>query len=166
MPFSLSKPNEKWFFILVLPIAIAIEWAFAQWLDWTAYPRAEWVALVDLCLFMPVLYLVLFSSELGLKARALRCVAIAGIGLFAASLIVPEANQFLIEELSSIRNALFIFVLAFESWVLWKVLAAIYRRGVSAKELQQDFAMPEWVAKLMLLEARFWKAIWSLLKRK
>lgn len=166
MARALRKPNEKWFFFLVLPIAIAIEWVFARSMDWTVYPRSEWVPLVDLCVFMPLIYFALFTSELRLKARLLRCLAIAGIGLFVSSFIVPEANQFLISDLSTLRNMMLLFVLAFEGWVMWKVINAVYRKSVTAKQLHQDFAMPEWVAKLMVLEARFWKAVWSFIKRK
>jgi hypothetical protein len=162
----LRKPNEKWFFLGVLPIAIAIEWAFASWQDWSVYPRSEWVALVDLCVFMPLVYLTLFTTELSSKARMLRCLAIAGIGLFAASMIVPEANQFLIGELSALRGFLLVFILTFEGWVLWKIINAVYRKGADARQLEQDFAIPEWVAKLMVLEAHFWKSVFGWFKRK
>jgi hypothetical protein len=166
MVFELRKPNEKWFFLLVLPIAIAIEWAFASWHDWGAYPRSEWVALVDLCLFMPLVYFTLFATELSIKARLLRCIAIAGIGLFAASFIVPEANQFVVGKLSDVRNALLVFVLAFEGWVFWKLINAVYRKDADVNQLHNDFAMPQWMAKLLILEARFWKAVIGFFRRK
>lgn len=166
MELKLQKPREKWFFLIALPLAIAIEWAFARSLDWTAYPRSEWVALFDLCVFMPVIYLAAFRSELTPKARVLRTLGVAGIGLFAASWIVPEANQFFVAELCNLRNAALVFVLAFEAWVFWKVIGAVYRRNVDAKTLEREFAMPEWIARLMVLEARFWKAVWAFLKRK
>lgn len=166
MERKLTRPRERWFFLIALPLAIAIEWAFAATLDWTVYPRSEWVMLVDLCLFMPAVYLALFASELALKARLLRAAGIAGLGLFAASLIVPQANQFVIGELSALRKALLVVVLAFEGWVMWKVLGAVYRRGADAKTLERDYAIPEWIARLMVIEARFWKAVWSLLRRK
>ncbi|MGB3471896.1 MAG: hypothetical protein WBA51_13830 [Erythrobacter sp.] len=166
MELKLTKPREKWFYLLVLPIAFAIEWGFAASLDWTAYPRSEWVALVDLCVLMPLIYLCLFSSDLSGKARVLRAAAIAGIGLFAASFIVPHNNQYLIAQLSSVRNVMAVFIIAFEGWVLWKVLDAIYRKGADAGALERDFALPQWVAKLMVLEAKFWKAVWNFLRRK
>jgi hypothetical protein len=166
MELRLSKPREKWFFLIALPLAIAIEWAFARTLDWTAYPRSEWVALFDLCLFMPLLYLTAFTSELTRKARLLRCLGIAGTGLFAASFIVPEPNQIIIGELSAFRNVSMIGILVFEGWVLWKVIGAVYRQNADAKTLEREFAIPEWIAKLMVLEARFWKAVWTFLRRK
>ena len=153
MERRLTRPREKWFFLIVLPIAIAIEWAFALWLDWSVYPRAEWVALVDLCVFMPIVYLGLFSSELG-------------IGLLAASLIVPSANQFLISELAGLRAASFVFILAFECFVFWKVMQALYAKNADAKAIERDFAVPPFIAKLLVLEAKFWKAVWSLFRRK
>lgn len=96
----------------------------------------------------------------------LRCIGIAGIGLFAASLIVPEPNQFIIGELSTLRKAAMVGILAVEGWILWKVIGAVYRRNADAKALERDFAMPEWIAKLMVLEAKFWKAVWQFVRRK
>lgn len=166
MELRISKPREKWFFIIALPLAIATEWAFARTLDWTAYPRSEWVALFDLCIFMPALYWAAFSSDLSRKARLLRSLGIAGIGLFTASFIVPEPNQFIIGELSAARKFAMVVIVAFEGWVLWKVIGAVYRQNADAKTLERDFAMPEWVARLMVLEAKFWKAVWQFLRRK
>jgi len=166
MELKLKQLSEKWFFLLVLPLAVAIEWAFAATHDWVAYPRSEWVALFDLCLFMPLIYFGLFSRDLGRKARLIRTVGVAGFGLFASSFIVPESNQFIISELSSLRSGLIIVVLAFETFVFWKVVNALYKKNVDAKELERDFAMPEWVAKLMVLEAKFWKTVWGFFRRK
>ncbi len=166
MQIKLMRFNEKWFFLLVLPIAIAIEWAFAATHDWAAYPRSEWVALIDLCVFVPLVYWFLFSSSLAPRARFLRTLGIAGLGLFASSFIVPEPNQIIIGELSAVRNGLLIFILSFEGLVLWKMLNALYAKAADAKSLERDFAMPAWVAKLMVLEAKFWKAVWSFVKRK
>jgi hypothetical protein len=166
MELRLGKPREKWFFLLVLPLAVAVEWWFARTLDWAAYPRSEWVALVDLCLFLPVLYLAGFRSDLTAKARVLRALGIAGIGLVAARWIVPAANQFLIADLSSLRNATLVVVLAFEGWVLWKMIGAVYRRNADAKTLEREFGIPDWIARLLVIEARFWKAVWSRLGRK
>lgn len=165
MELRLSKPREKWFFVIVLPVAIAIEWAFARTLDWTAYPRSEWVALFDLCIFMPALYLTLFTSVLTPLARFLRSLGIAGIGLLVSSLIIPEANQFLVAELSSIRKVALVGILAFEGWIITKVISAVYRKNADAEALEREFAVPGWIARLMVLEARFWKAVWTLLRR-
>lgn len=166
MELRLSKPREKWFFLIALPVVVAIEWAFARSLDWGAYPRSEWVALFDLCVFMPLLYLLVFSSDLNRKARLLRCLGIAGLGLFASGWIVPEPNQFIIGELSTLRKAAIVVILLFEGWIMWKVIGAVYRQNADAKALEREFAMPEWIAKLMVLEAKFWKAVWQFLRRK
>jgi hypothetical protein len=147
-------------------LAVTIEWAFARSLDWTAYPRSEWVALFDLCVFMPCLYWLAFASGLPRKARRIRTAGIVGIGLFAASWIVPEAHQVLIGQLSDLRSAILAVVLMFEGVLLWKVINAAYLKGADAQQLEREFAMPEWIAKLMVLEARFWKAVWTFLRRK
>lgn len=166
MELKLQRPREKWFFLIALPLAIAIEWAFARSLDWTDYPRSEWVALFDLCVFMPLVYLTAFSSDLTRKARLLRYLGIASMGLFTSSLIVPEPNQFIISELSTFRQAAMAGVLVFEGWLLWKVIGSVYCHDADAKTLEREFAMPEWIAKLMVLEAKFWKAVWAFLRSK
>lgn len=166
MELKLTKPREKWFFLIVLPLAIAVEWAFARTLDWAAFPRSEWVPLFDLCIFMPLVYIFAFSSDLTRKARLLRCFGIAGIGLFASSFIVPEPNQFIIGELSAVRKVAMVAIVAFEGWVLWKVIGAVYRHNADTETLEREFAMPELIARLMVLEANFWKAVWAFLRRK
>lgn len=166
MELKLSKPREKWFYLLVLPMAIAIEWAFAASLDWSAYPRSEWVALFDLCIFLPFIYLFFFSSTLQPKAKFIRAAGVSGLGLFAASFIVPESNQFALGELSKLRNAMLIVIIVFEVFVFWKLITAVFDTKTDEHKLERDFAVPAWAARLMLLEARFWKAVWKILRRK
>ena len=158
--------RERYFFLLILPLAVIIEWAFAVTHDWLAYPRSEWVVLFDLCLFVPLLYFICFSSSLEMRARLIRTAGIVGMGLFAARFIVPEANQFVIADLAHLRNLMLVCVLAFEGWVFFKVIQAVYRRNADAAALERDFAMPAWIAKLMVLEARFWKAVWAFVRGK
>ena len=166
MELKLTRPSAKWFFLTLLPLAILIEGVFTATLDWSAYPRSEWVVLVDLCVIMPLLYFVAFSSGASLKTRILHALAIAGLGLLAAKMMVPEANQFLIGQLSQMRAALFVVILAFEAFVIWKVLSALYTKNADAKEIERGFAVPPFIAKLLVLEAKFWKAVWSLIWRK
>ncbi|MGB7374886.1 hypothetical protein [Pontixanthobacter sp.] len=158
--------RERYFFLGFLPFAIACEWAFAASLNWQEYPRGEWVALIDLCLFVPLVYFMFFSSALETKPRLIRTVGVAGVGLFAARFIVPEANQLVIADLAYMRNFVLSFVIAFEGWVLYKIITAVYKRNADAKTLEREFAVPEWIAKLMILEARFWKAVCSFFTRK
>ena len=166
MELKLSKPNERWFYLVVLPLAVGIEWAFAATLDWTRYPRSEWVALFDLCVFMPFVYLQFFKGGLPFRSRLIRAAGISGIGLLASSFIVPESNRLVIDQLSSVRNAMLLLIIAFEAWVFWKLINLVFRKNADAKSLHREFAIPKWVAKLMILEAKFWKAVWSFFRRK
>lgn len=166
MELKLNRPSEKWFFKVVLPLALIIEGVFTATLDWNAFPRAEWVPLFDLCIFLPLLYLTAFASEAPLKTRLLHAAAVAGLGLFAAKMMVPEANQLLIGQLSGVRNTLILFILAFEGFVLWKVFQALYAKNADAKTIESDFSVPPFIAKLLVLEAKFWKAVWGLFRRK
>ena len=165
MSYSRLQLRERWFYLLILPLAIAVEWAFAASQDWQAYPRSEWVILFDLCVFVPILYLAFFSHMLSFKARLIRSVGIAGLGLFAARGIVPEGNQFITADLAQLRNALIVLVIAFELVVVVKLVRTVFRSDTDAAQLERDFAVPGWIARLMLLEARFWKAVWRFLGR-
>ncbi len=158
--------REQFFFLLVVPLVLAIEWSVASSVDWRAYPRIEWAALADMCLVLPLIYFAFFSSKLEIKARLIRTAGISGLGMFAVQFIVPEANQFVTPYLAQLRNTLIVFVIIFEGWVLYKLAQAVFKRDADARTLERDFAMPEWIAKLMLVEARFWKTVWSFFKRK
>jgi hypothetical protein len=165
---TVKRPQfrEQWFFVAVLPIVVAIEWAFASTLDWALYPRSEWILLVDLCIFTPLVYFTFFGPSRAMRVRLIRTAGVAGIGILAARFIVPDANQFLLADLAILRNALLVFVIAFEIWVFGKIVSALYRRNATERELERDFAMPAWIARLMLLEAKFWKAVWRSLRGK
>ena len=158
--------GERYFYLLVLPLALAIEFAVASSFDWNNFPRGEWIALADLCVIIPLVYFAFFSSSLEMKARLIRTAGLVGLGLFAVRYIVPEPNQFVTAYLTQVRNALLVFVILFEGWVLYKLVRAVFKRNADQKALERDFAMPAWIAKLMVIEARFWKAVWSFFKRK
>ena len=166
MDLKLSRPSPKRYFATLLPLALLIEGVFTATLDWSAYPRSEWVPLLNLCVFLPLVYLAFFSSGAPLKTRIVHAMAIAGLGLLAAKMMVPEANQFVIGYLSEVRGALLVVILAVEGFVFWKVLQALYKTGADAKASERDFAMPPFVAKLLVMEAKFWKAVWGFFRRK
>lgn len=165
MALKIRQAQEKYFYLIFWPLAIAIEWSFAASHDWSVYPRSEWVMLVDLCLFVPLVYCVFFARSLPLKARLIRSVGIAGVGLFVASLIVPPSNQFILSQLTAIRNAVIIFVIALEAWVFWKIVKVIFAEKTDEEVLARDFAIPPLIARLMILEAKLWKMLWRIIRR-
>lgn len=168
MTLSLSpiRADQRWFFLLILPGLVAIEWLIAQSFPWGTGRVNEMVVLFDLILFVPLLYFVIYRSSVALRPRAIRTLGLVGLGILCASFIVPEDDQRILSLLQQFRNAALVLVVLFELWVATKLLKLVFAKDADAKQLENDFGVPPLVAKLMLLEARFWKAVWRMMRRR
>ncbi len=161
----LLKLRENWFLWAALPVLLAVEAAFTQSVSWNEMPHGEWVVLFDLCVFVPALFLFAYRHTLPIKPRLIRALGLAGLGLLLARFLVPEPSQNVLPFLSDVRNSFLVFVVIFEVWVITQILRAVYARNADAQRLERDFGMPLWIAKLMVLEAKFWKAVWRIFRR-
>jgi len=156
--------RRNWFLPL-LAVLLAIEFAFARTTIWATDPVAEAVILFDLCLFVPGLYVLCYRRTVALKPLLLRTAALAGSGLYIASWLMPADAQRLIAELSWARTAGLVMLVLVELWVMAKLVRLVFGGEASAEQLAGRHGVPQWVARLMLLEARFWKAVWRFLRR-
>lgn len=143
---------------------MAIEAAFALSWKWDGSSRAEWVVLFDLCVFLPVLHLFAYRATLPRRVLMIRTVAIAGAGLWLARLLVPTDSRHILDWLAGAHGVFLAVAVLFELAVLALVLRALY--GAGAERLTEDFGIPPWVARLMVLEARFWKTVLRLFRRR
>jgi hypothetical protein len=57
-------------------------------------------------------------------------------------------------------------LIGFEIWLFLVVMRLAYRSGTTAEQVQAKAGVPPIIAKLLLLEARFWKAVWRFLRGK
>ncbi|HYI49719.1 MAG TPA: hypothetical protein VEX35_14770 [Allosphingosinicella sp.] len=154
--------RRNWFLPLLV-LLLAIEWAFARTTDWPRDGAAEAVILFDLCLFVPALHFLCYRRTLAWKPLLIRTAALASLGIYFASLLIPAEAQHLLAGLGWARLAGFAVLAALELWVLVKVIKLVFGTTTTAEEISATSGAPPWIARLMLLEARFWKWLWRLL---
>ena len=155
--------RRNWF-VPLLAVLLAIELAFARATLWPEDVLAEAAILFDLCLFVPPLHALCYRRRLARRALLIRTAALALAGLYIASLLVPAEAQRLLAELAWARPAGLAVIAAFELWVVVATVKLVFG-GAGSDEIAARSGAPLWVARLMLLEARFWKAVWRFLRR-
>jgi len=157
--------RSNWF-VLVLPLLLLVEWLVVRSLAGEMGQHVEAVVLFDLCLFMPALYLLCYRGSLPLKRLALRALGLACLGMYLATYIVPEAAQQLLPHLAWARTVSLPVIALIEIVFIVTVVRLVWRSDATVERVQAASGAPAWVARLMLLEARMWKALWRLIRRR
>lgn len=155
--------RRNWF-VPLLALLIAIEFAFARTTDWSRDGVAEAAILFDMCLFVPALYALCYRRRLALRPLLIRTFALALLGIYIATTLVPPGAQVLIADLAWARTAGWVVLALIELWVMIAVVKLVFGGGATAEQVAERSGAPAWVARLMLLEARFWKALWSFVR--
>lgn len=155
--------RRHWFLVLA-PLLVAVELAFARGVAWSADPFAEYAILFDLCLFVPALYALCYRRQLATGALVVRTAALFLGGVYLASLLVPPDAQVLLKSLDFLRPAGIAVLALIELKILIEIVRLAFGGTTSAQEISRRSGAPQWVARLMLIEARFWKAVWRLLR--
>jgi len=163
---TLPTPLRAHWFFVVAPFVIAADLFVA--LD----PRGgidrlvEAGLLFDLAVVLPCLYWLCYRGR-GRKA-VIRAAALSCLGIWAALKLVPEPEQELLSYVAPLRYA----GLAALVWLEVAVLLAIYRtafKGGSVQDVaaqaQATAGLPPWAARIVALEATFWRGAWRALKR-
>lgn len=167
----MTKTARSWlkanWFVAAVPPLLLVEWLVVRSVGAEMGPNLEAVVLFDLCLFLPLLYILCYRGALPLKHLLLRVVGLTCLGVYLASYIVPDAAQRLLPNLSAARTAGLVVLALVELRLLVAVLRITFGRGeASVEQVQAASGAPRWIARLMLLEARFWKAVWRLIRRR
>lgn len=157
--------RRNWFLPL-FALLLAIEFAFTRSIDWSRDGYAEAVVLFDMCLFVPALYWLCYRRKVAAKPLLVRTAALAFLGLYVASHLVPPQAQHLVAELGWARFVGWAVLALVELWVAVKVVKLVFGGKATAEQLHERHGAPLWIARLMLVEARFWKWVWRLLRRR
>lgn len=166
MAHDLTGWARRNWFLPLLAVLLAIEWAFARATDWRGDGLAEAVVLFDLCLFVPALHFLCYRRRLAWKPLLIRTAALASLGVYFASHLIPAEAQHLVAGLAGLgwaRLAGLSVLAALELWVVVKVVKLVFGGAVTEDDVVASGA-PRWIARLMLIEARFWKWLWRLLR--
>ena len=152
-------------FVPAFALILGALWLAAR--DVTFMAEGGEVAIVaDLCLTAPVLYLLCYRRRHSALQLGLRALALACLGIYLGSWIVAETDQALLTRLAPLRVAGLIVLAAIELRLLFAMMRLVFGTEASADEVSRVTGAPPFVAKLVLLEARFWKAVWRLIRRR
>ena len=154
-------------FLLALPLLLAVSVLFTRTNDWRGAPGAgEAVTLFDWAVTVPFLYFLCYRSKLGAKQMSLRLVGLACLGVWVASKLVPAGAQEILPHLTWPRWAGLAVLALVELRLLILVMKLACSGQASAEELARTSGVPPLLARLMLLEAAFWRAVWRLIRRR
>ena len=163
---TLKFLRANWF-VPAAAVALLINSTTIYLDQWSSPELLEAGLIFDFAVLLPVLYLICYRSE-G-KRSVVRAIALACLGIWAVSQVVPENNQSLLQDLQLVRYVgLGVLVL-----LQVKLIVAIFRAmsGASANaeheasRLADETGTPPWVRKLLAWEAAVWIKIWRFIRR-
>ncbi|MGZ8348327.1 MAG: hypothetical protein ACXWUP_14565 [Allosphingosinicella sp.] len=154
-----EQAQAHWF-VLLLPLLLAIEIGVARTTDWASPGLSEAAILFDLCLFVPLLCWLCYRRRSAPRALLVRTAALLLSGLYVATWLVPPEGQVLLAQLLPLRPLGLALLALAEFAVLVGVLRLVFSGRADAEQVAARSGAPRWVARLMLLEARFWQAVW------
>lgn len=141
--------------------------AAAAWTTMWPSRAIESAIAIDLALIVPALHLWCYRRD-GRRA-ILRTVALACLGIWVAAQLVPAAHHDVLEQLRYLRYAGLAVLVAIEIRVMVGIYRVMFTRresvAESAKQIAESAGVPPALAKLMALEARFWRRVIELVRR-
>ena len=157
--------KANWF-VVAVPLLLLVEWLVVRDLGGEMGRFLEAVVLFDLCLFMPLLYVLCYRRSVPRAQLVLRAVALACLGIYLATYLVPEPLQAVLPQLGPLRLAGLAVLMLIELRLLFLALRMVWGRDASVEQVQAASGAPPWIARLMVLEARMWKRLWRLIRRR
>jgi len=155
--------RTNWFYI-ALPIWLLASAPLHLKFDWQSGARiGELITLFDWCIFIPALYALCYWGRLSARAMSVRILALFCLGLWIADLVVPDYDEELLRQWSWLRIAGLAALLLLEGAVLLAALRVVFSRSAASADLEK-VGVPPLIAKFMLIEARFWRWIWTKLR--
>lgn len=154
-------------FVLILPLLAAAAYLMARTVPWAEEGAGfEAALLFDVCVTLPLLYALCYRRALRVSQLAIRCLGLACLGIFLLGYIVPPEGQSLLPSFGIARWIGIGVLVLIELRLLIAGIRLVFFSSASLEELQAKTGAPPLLAKMMLIEARFWKAVWRLLRRK
>lgn len=156
MRIALRDWGQRHWFVPVYLLAVAAAFLMSR-APALPQPKGWDVALlIDLCVIMPVLFLLCYGRALSGKVKALRIIALACTGVLVAEWTTADDRQLIVHQLAAFRWVGVALIVAAELAVLGALVKLLFRAETGADELGR-LGVPAPIARLMLLEARFWR---------
>ena len=155
--------KEHWF-LVIAPIVLLSDMLVAR--SGPMDRLVEAGLLFDLVLLVPALYFFCYRKRR--PGAAVRTIALACLGVWIATKLVPEADRVLLVYLAPLRYVgLAVLVLIELALVrmIFQMLSAGDTAEATAKRAADTADMPEWVAKLLVWEAGLWRRLFASVRR-
>jgi hypothetical protein len=160
----LTWARRNWFFMAFAAV-LAGSYGFARSSAFLAQ-GGEAAIIADLCLTAPLLYCWCYWGEPSRRQLAIRATGLACLGVWVAARLIPAAEQTILPHLSWARTAGLVVLALIELRLLVAVLQLVFSPTATVEEISARSGAPPIVARLMLMEAQFWRWFWKLLRRR
>ncbi len=158
-----AQVKANWFWPLAL-LLVAMAWLLARFPSDDLPQNFEYAVIFDVLVSMPLLFVICYRAKLPRNQMIFRILALQCLGIWIAGKIIPLENQLILPQLSWLRSAGLVVLIALELWIMITVCKIAFSKSATADHLS-SVGIPPMLAKLMLIEARFWRRIFSFFKR-
>ncbi len=158
-----GRLKENWFWPLALAL-VAMARIIASRLLGPELAGWEMAVVFDVLVTLPLLFLLCYRRKLTRNALIIRIIALQCLGIWLATKIVPVDQQLLLPHLSWLRYAGIAVLVLIELRIMVALFQIIFKPDATTKQLE-DIGMPPFLARLALLEVRFWRWVYSIFRR-
>lgn len=155
----LTMLRRNWFWPLAVSL-LACVWAIALIPAVLQTPDFEWALLFDVFITLPVLFAICYRGTMTKLALGVRIIALQCAGIWLATKLVPVDSQSILPHLEWLRWAGLAILLLFEIRLMVAVVRLVWNPSAKQTDLEAT-GMPPFVAKLAMIEARFWRWVFA-----
>lgn len=157
-----ERLKNNWFWPLAF-ILVAIATLLSRTVPAQDLQGWEIVVLLDVLVTLPALFALCYRTKFTRAHLVVRILALQCLGIWLATKIVPLETQSLLPQLSWLRYIGLGVLVLIELRVMVAIFSIIFKSETQRSDLEK-LGMPPVLAKLALLEARFWRWVFSIFK--
>jgi hypothetical protein len=158
-----ERLKENWFWPVAL-VLVALAWLIGRNLPPGDLNGWELAILCDVLITLPVLFALCYRVKLQRNKLIIRLLALQCAGIWLATKIVPIESQIILPQLTWLRYVGLAVLVLIELRVMLEMFKLVFKADTNAEQLEK-IGLPPLLAKLAVLEARFWRWVFSIFKR-
>ena len=158
-----TKLRINWF-IPVVATLFAFSWMVLRSSNLEQSGGIETAVVFDAVVTIPCLFWLCYRGQMPVKAMAIRVIGLQCFGLLTASWFIPPEQQWLLPNLAPFRWIGMALLAVFEAKLAFFTIGAVFKAGTRPVHLTAQ-GVPEPIAKILLFEAKFWRWVWSKLRK-
>lgn len=155
--------KTHWFWPLSV-ILLGLCWIFTYYAPQEIPQGWELAVIFDILITLPILFFLCYRKTLSKKMLAFRIIALQCFGIWLASKIIPTNIQIFLPQLVWMRYVGLLVIAIVELRLMIALFKLVFRTDTQEKQLE-EIGMPPLLAKLALMEARFWQRVISFFRK-